>query len=343
MQNQRAMITPRPLSAQPDSWRTELAQAISDPSALLAALKLPESLLESALAASRNFPLRVTQHYLGLIEPGNLRDPLLRQILPMAEELIETPGYVTDPVGDQHADIGYGLLQKYHGRALLVTTGACAIHCRYCFRRAFPYAQEAATRHSDAIPQKLLAMPHVTEVILSGGDPLTLSDQRLMLLLEKLEHIPHLRRLRIHSRLPSVLPSRITPQFTSMLQRTRLHTSLVLHCNHPRELAPALQIPLGGLQQAGITLLNQSVLLRAVNDSVGVLVELSERLYEYGVLPYYLHLLDPVAGSAHFAIPDRQARALHWELRNQLPGYLVPRLVREITGRPSKTPMDQDT
>jgi len=337
------MITPTPLSAQPDSWQTELAQAISDPAALLAAVKLPESLLESALAASRNFPLRVTQHYLKLIEPGNPRDPLLRQILPLAEELIETPGYVTDPVGDQHADLGYGLLQKYHGRALLVTTGACAIHCRYCFRRAFPYAQEAATRHWDAIPQKLLAMPHVTEVILSGGDPLTLSDQRLTQLLEKLEHIPHLRRLRIHSRLPSVLPSRITPQLTDMLQRTRLHTSLVLHCNHPRELAPALQIPLGVLQQAGVTLLNQSVLLRGVNDSVGDLVELSERLYEYGVLPYYLHMLDPVAGSAHFAMPDRQAQALHRELRNQLPGYLVPRLVREITSRPSKTPMDKDT
>jgi EF-P beta-lysylation protein EpmB len=221
----------------------------------------------------------------------------------------------------------------------VVTTGACAIHCRYCFRRHFPYAERSATRDWERIPERLRALPEVKEAILSGGDPLALSDRRLERLFKQLDQIPHLRRLRIHTRLPSVLPSRITPQLVDLLSATRLRSSLVLHCNHPRELSPSLEAGLRKLRQAGVILMNQSVLLRGVNDSAETLGELSESLYAFGVLPYYLHALDPVSGSAHFDVPDQRARELHRKLRNQLPGYLVPRLVRETTGKSSKTPL----
>ncbi len=333
------MITPTPLSAQPDSWQIELARAISDPKALIEALGLPPSLLEAAIASAQVFPLRVTHHYLDLIEPGDPGDPLLRQVLPLADEKTDVPGFTSDPVGDREAALGHGLLQKYHGRALVVTTGACAIHCRYCFRRAFPYTEDAATRHWEQLPQRLALMPQISEVILSGGDPLTLSDHRLARLLGQLAGIPHLKRLRIHSRIPSVLPSRINEALIDMLRHSRLASSLVLHCNHARELSPALLDAASRLRQAGITLLNQSVLLKGVNDSVDTLRDLSEQLYEHGILPYYLHALDPVAGAAHFALPDQRAVALHRELRNRLPGYLVPRLVREHAGEPCKTPL----
>lgn len=334
------MITPTPLSAQHDSWKTELARAICDPAVLLEHLELPSSLLGAARSAAEQFPLRVTGHYLGLIEKGNPHDPLLRQVLPLAEELLDAPGFVSDPVDDHAARQGPGLLHKYRGRALLVTTGACAIHCRYCFRRHYPYAEQTAMRHWDRLPAQLAAMPGVNEVILSGGDPLTLSDRRLQDLMERLGQLPQLSRLRIHSRTPSVLPSRITPQLTRMLAETRLRTSLVLHCNHPRELSGPLANALTGLQQAGVTLLNQAVLLRGVNDSVDTLQQLSEQLFEAGILPYYLHALDRVRGSAHFDVPDARARALHNEMRERLPGYLVPRLVREIPGELSKIPLE---
>lgn len=333
------MITPTPLSAQPDSWQNELAQAISDPATLLEMLDLPQTLLKPALAAARSFPLRVTHHYLGLIRRGDPHDPLLRQVLPLAEELGNSPGYVADPVGDRNAGLGHGLLQKYRGRALIVATGACAIHCRYCFRRDFPYAGETAMRHWHTLPRTLAAMPETSEVILSGGDPLTLSDRRLKGLLDRLNDIPHLRRFRIHSRMPCVVPSRITSSLVDLLTASRLQTSMVLHCNHARELSPALREALGPLKQANVTLLNQSVLLKGVNDSVETLCELSEQLYDHGILPYYLHALDRVTGSAHFDLPDDKARALHRDLQNLLPGYLVPRLVREVAGAPSKTPL----
>jgi EF-P beta-lysylation protein EpmB len=333
------MITPTRVSAQPDSWQTELARAVSDPAELLDALQLPGRLLGPAQAAAREFPLRVTRHYLGLIEPGNHKDPLLRQVLPLGEELIDTPGFVVDPVGDKGADCGPGLLQKYHGRALVVATGACAIHCRYCFRRHFPYTEQSAARHWEQIPERIRGLAGVKEVILSGGDPLTLSDQRLEHLIRQLDRIPHLQRLRIHTRLPSVLPSRVTPHLADLLGSSRLGSSLVLHCNHPRELSPALETALEKLRRAGAILMNQSVLLRGVNDTVDTLQDLSEALYAFGVLPYYLHVLDPVAGSAHFDVPEPRARQLHRRLRNLLPGYLVPKLVREIVGGKSKTPL----
>ena len=319
-------------------WQRELAQAINDPALLLQALQLDPALLPAAQQAAAQFPLRVTQHYLSLIPPGDPQDPLLRQVLPLAAELQPVAGYHTDPVGDTQASSGHGVLQKYQGRALLITTGACAIHCRYCFRRHYPYNTNNALRHWHGMLETLAQQSDVDEVILSGGDPLSLSDQRLNELIQQIEAIPQVQRLRLHTRLPLVLPSRLTNTLIRRLQQCRLHISLVLHCNHPNELAPSLQPGLTALRQVGVTLLNQSVLLAGVNDQAPILKQLSTQLFAYGILPYYLHLLDPVQGAAHFAVPEAQITQLQQSLRAQLPGYLVPRIVREIAGATAKTP-----
>ncbi len=331
------MITPDATILK-SSWQQELAQAISNPEQLLTRLQLDPDLLPAAQAAATQFPLRVTEHYLSLIPPGNPDDPLLRQVLPLADELIAVPGYNTDPVGDTQASGGAGLLHKYQGRALLITTGACAIHCRYCFRRHFPYQADNALRHWQTMLTQLTAQPELTEVILSGGDPLCLSDQRLDTLISQIEAVPHIQRLRLHSRLPLVLPNRLTNTLINRLQRSRLHTSLVLHANHPAELSPVLLPGLRALRRADVTLLNQSVLLAGVNDQTATLKQLSEALFGYGILPYYLHILDPVQGAAHFAVDTATLPQIEAELRAQLPGYLMPRIVREIAGAPSKLP-----
>lgn len=272
--------------------------------------------------------------------PGDPHDPLLRQVLPVAEELVASPGFSTDPVGDMAARAGGGLLQKYRGRALLIATGACAVHCRYCFRRHYPYGDAQPARDDwSPVLDELARRPDITEIILSGGDPLSLSDQRLASLLEGLAALPRLRRLRIHSRLPVVLPARVTTGLVSLLADNRLATSLVLHANHPRELTATLGAALGPLRDAGVTLLNQAVLLAGVNDAAEVLADLSETLFDLGVLPYYLHQLDPVAGAAHFRVGEQRARALHRHLRDTLPGYLLPRLVQEVAGAAAKLPL----
>ncbi len=331
------MITPdAPLLK--SSWQQDLARAISDPAQLLARLNLDSALLSAAQEAAVQFPLRVTEHYLNLIEPGNLQDPLLRQVLPLADEQVPVPGFGTDPVGDAQASSGTGMLHKYQGRALLITTGACAIHCRYCFRRHFPYQADNVLRHWQAMLNQLTARPELTEVILSGGDPLCLSDQRLEAMIRQIEAVPHIQRLRLHSRLPLVLPNRLTNTLVSRLQRSRLQTSLVLHTNHPAELSPALLSGLRALRQADVTLLNQSVLLAGVNDCVATLKQLSEALFAYGILPYYLHVLDPVQGAAHFAVSGSVRQQIATELRARLPGYLLPRMVREVAGAPAKLP-----
>ncbi len=272
---------------------------------------------------------------------GDTNDPLLRQVLPLDAERHEAPGYVADPVGDLAALAGRGLLQKYHGRALLVTTGACAIHCRYCFRREFPYGEQHAGRQAFAAALAAIrADSSITEVLLSGGDPLTLSDRRLAGLLQRLEAIPHVQRVRIHTRLPVVLPERIDAGFLAMWNSLRrLQRVVVIHANHAQELRAAadVQAALGALRASGTTLLNQSVLLRGVNDSIAALEQLSVALFECSVLPYYLHLLDPVRGAAHFDVAADSARRLHAQLTARLPGYLVPKLVREDPGAASKT------
>jgi EF-P beta-lysylation protein EpmB len=318
-------------------WRQELTQAISDPAELLAALGLDQGLLAGAQRASRLFHLRVPHSYVRRMSQGDVHDPLLRQVLPLDSECIEAADYTHDPVGDLDARVAPAVLQKYAGRALLTATGACAVHCRYCFRRHYPYAE--ASQRGDrwqALTEHLMRHQDIYEVILSGGDPLTLSDERLGSLARDLGDIHHLRRLRIHTRLPVVLPSRVDEALLSWLRGCALKTVLVVHVNHAREIDAAVRGALCRLGEAGVVLLNQSVLLRGVNDELSRLIELSEALFEAGVMPYYLHMLDKVQGAAHYAVEEERALALFRGLRRALPGYLVPRLARERAGEPYK-------
>ena len=325
----------------PPAWQQALRDCVCDPEELAECLGLGEKWVEPARRAAARFALRVPRSYLARMRHGDAADPLLRQVLPLDAELCETPGYVADPVGDLAALAGQGLLHKYHGRALLVTTGACAIHCRYCFRREFPYAEQHAGRQAFAgALEAIRADSSISEVLLSGGDPLTLSDRRLARLLAGLEAIPHVRRVRVHTRLPVVLPERIDAEFLAVWNApTRLRRIVVIHANHAQELRDAADVrtALSALQASGSTLLNQSVLLRGVNDSIAALEDLSAALFESGVLPYYLHVLDPVRGAAHFDVPEAEARELHSALTARLPGYLVPKLVREVAGAAAKT------
>lgn len=321
-------------------WHRSLANAIRDPDVLVDRLKLPERLRAAARAAASRFPLLVPESYLQRMRPGDPRDPLLLQVLPIEEECRKAPGFAADPVGDAAARRAPGLLHKYAGRALLITTGSCAVHCRYCFRREYPYQQEPR-RLDDWAPafHAIAADRSLGEVILSGGDPLLLADARLAALFERLSVIPHLRRVRVHSRLPIVLPDRVTPELLALLRGTRLTPLMVVHANHPAEIAGDCRDALVALVQRGITTLNQSVLLRGVNDDVNALTELSERLIDVGVLPYYLHQLDRVRGAAHFEVAESRGQELVDELRRRLPGYAVPRYVRETAGAPSKLPI----
>ena len=327
-------------TCQTSNWRKALSQAVRDPAELLELLALPPELLPAAQQAASQFPLRVPRSFVARMEKGNPADPLLRQVLPLGEELVKTAGFTTDPVGDQEAMVIPGLLHKYSGRVLLVTTAACAIHCRYCFRRHFPYQQaNAATMDWQPALDYIAADPSIHEVILSGGDPLSLSDQRLARLVTQLAAIPHLKRLRLHSRQVIVLPERVDAELLSWLEQCRLQTVLVVHVNHPNEINHDVALALRRLKHSGANLLNQAVLLRGVNDTVEALTSLSERLFEAQVLPYYLHQLDRVQGARHFEVSDARALGLVDELRTRLPGYLVPRLVREQAGKLAKLPL----
>jgi len=321
-------------------WKNQLAQAVRDPQTLINTLELPPELLPGATIAARLFPLRVPPAYLRRIKKGDPNDPLLRQILPINLETEDIQGFCNDPVGDLDAQVTPGLLHKYHGRALWVTTGACAIHCRYCFRRHFPYHEAMATQQNwlNAVDY-LEKHEDIHEIILSGGDPLSLSDNRLFELFGKLESIQHLTTLRIHSRLPIVVPQRITPPLIQALAKTRLRTVFVAHINHANEIDSEVQTAMHRLREIGVTLLNQSVLLKGVNDSTEALRHLSEALFNVHILPYYLHQLDKVRGAAHFAVDNSRAKQLIMSLTDQLPGYLVPRLVFEQAGQLSKTPL----
>lgn len=322
------------------AWQTDLRTAIRDAHQLCRRLGLPASLADAAAGGARQFPVFVPPAYLARIRSGDPHDPLLRQVLPLADETIAAPGFSRDPVADKQATLQPGVLQKYSGRALLVTTGACAIHCRYCFRRHFPYAE---VPHSTAAWDKALktiaADDSISEVILSGGDPLMLVDDRLATLVEKIAAIEHVTRLRVHTRLPVMIPSRVTDELLTWLTGTRLTPVVVIHANHARELDDAVADSLSRLRQASVTLLNQTVLLRGVNDTAAALTTLSERLIEIGVVPYYLHQLDRVAGATHFEVPIEQGRKIMDRLRAQLPGYMVPKYVQEVPGEPSKTPL----
>ncbi len=319
-------------------WQTQLKTAIRDPHQLCHELRLPASQADAAVRASRHHPLLVPWSYLGRIRHGDPNDPLLRQILPVDEELSDVAGFSADPVGDNSSKRTAGLLQKYSGRALMITAGACAVHCRFCFRRHFSFRDSlVAPSYWQVALDAIANDPLLEEIVLSGGDPLVLPDHPLAELLERLDVIPHLKRVRIHTRLPIVIPQRVTDEFLDRLSGLRLAAVVVVHCNHPHELDASVCAALISLVQRGILVLNQSVLLRGVNDDLATLAALSQRLLECRVVPYYLHQLDRVAGAAHFEVPVARGRHLIAQLREALPGYAVPRYVREIAGEASKT------
>jgi EF-P beta-lysylation protein EpmB len=325
----------------PTTWQRELSRAITKPEELLAELQLDPALLRGARAGSEAFALRVTRSFLARMRRGDATDPLLRQVLPLDAELHDTADYVSDPLQEREYTLASNLLKKYSGRALLITTQACAIHCRYCFRREFPYAEQqeetGAARWSAALTA-IAADNSIEEVILSGGDPLSLSDARLQSLTDAIQSIDHVRRLRIHTRQPIVLPSRVDDGLIAWLRGLRLPTVMVVHSNHANEIDNDVRAALARLRGAGLTLLNQSVLLRGVNDDADTLADLSRTLFDAGVTPYYLHLPDRVRGTAHFDLPEAEAQRLVAALTGRLSGYLVPRLVREVPGAASKIP-----
>ncbi len=340
------MITAKPLSSQqnaapaPVRWQQLWRDAIRDPRELLDLLDLPELAARVSDAAAAQFPLRVPRGFAARMRRGDPADPLLRQVLPVDDEDRVVPGFGLDAVGDGAARGGTGVIHKYEGRALLVATGSCAVHCRYCFRRHFPYGDEtaAANQWREALDY-LAADPTISEVLLSGGDPLSLATPKLAEFTRSLAALPHVRRLRLHTRLPVVLPERVDAELLAWLSTLPQQVVVVIHANHAREIDAPVAQALAALRDAGATVLNQAVLLRGVNDEVPALAALSERLFEAGVLPYYLHQLDRVAGTAHFEVPEDRARALHADLAARLPGYLVPRLVREVAGAPAKLPL----
>jgi EF-P beta-lysylation protein EpmB len=334
------MITRSVATVDSLTWQDQLANSIRNPEQLLKLLDLDPSLLDGALKAHQDFPLRVPLPYLQRINKGDPTDPLLRQVLPLGNELLAAPGYSEDPLDEQSANPIPGLVHKYHGRVLLIVSPNCAINCRYCFRRHFPYQDNKPGRNEWQQALSYIANDSsISEVIFSGGDPLAASDKQLKWLTENVAQIDHVKRLRVHTRLPIVIPDRITNSCLQWLTCTRLKTSMVIHSNHPNELDTAVAHALNQLKGAGVTLLNQTVLLSGINDSLPVLQQLSERLFDIGVLPYYLHQLDRINGAAHFEVSDAQAKLLVSELMATLPGYLVPKLVREMPNVKYKAPL----
>jgi EF-P beta-lysylation protein EpmB len=321
------------------AWQSALAQAIDSVQELLHLLEIDRAICEETAAGS-DFPLRVPHSFAARMQPGNINDPLLRQVLPVPAENVITASYLPDPLAEQGSMVLPGLLHKYHGRVLLTLTGACAVHCRYCFRRHFPYSSaNPLAAHRDDVLQYLHSHPEISEVIFSGGDPLVLPDSRLRELAEELAAISHIATLRLHTRLPVVLPERVDEQLLGWIDNHPGRIVIVIHCNHPNEIDPGVAAGLKQLARTGATLLNQSVLLRGINDMPDTLKTLSECLFAAGVLPYYLHQLDRVQGAAHFEVSEARAGEIMQELHAALPGYLVPRLVREIPGLPGKWPL----
>jgi EF-P beta-lysylation protein EpmB len=323
-----------------ETWQQALAGVVRDPKELFKLLELDMEQLPAAIQADKKFALRVPHAFIRRIAKRDWNDPLLRQILPVSEELDFQAGFTADPLDEKSANSRPGLIHKYHGRVLLIVSGGCAINCRYCFRRHFPYTENNPGRQQWPATLEYIARDNsISEVILSGGDPLAASNSLLADLVKQLEAIPHVKTLRVHTRMPIMIPQRIDQECLQWLTGSRLNSVMVVHCNHPNELDEDTGMALSKLKSAGVTLLNQSVLLAGVNDDSQVLRSLSERLFEFGVLPYYLHLLDEVEGAAHFNIDKDTAAALVRELLATLPGYLVPKLVKEYAGAKSKTPM----
>ncbi len=332
------MIPERIQPAAGSDWQGALRDTITSAADLLQLLGLCATEVGLSEQACADFPLKVPRGFAARMRKGDPRDPLLLQVMASARELQTVPGYGTDPVGESGgANPVPGIIHKYHGRVLLITTGSCAVHCRYCFRRHFPYdGQQNSRREWREALRYIEADSGISEVILSGGDPLVLTDRHLQGLVSQVGEIPHVRRLRIHSRLPVVIPERVTEGLLEAILHHRLQTVVVVHSNHPNEVDGAVQTAMAAMRSRDITLLNQAVLLKGINDDPDTLVALSERLCAAGVLPYYLHLLDKVRGAAHFDLPEQYARQLLSQLSARLPGYLVPKLVREVAGAAAK-------
>ena len=333
------MSAPIPLVSVTHSWQDDLRQVITDVDELLSTLQLSRKEVGYSEAACEEFPLKVPKSFVARMKRGDPADPLLLQVLARQDEELSVAGYTDDPVGENsHVLPRKGVVHKYHGRALLIVSGGCAVNCRYCFRRHFPYDDHKNSK-SDwrETLQYVRANSSITEVILSGGDPLVATDAHLAELVAQIAAIPHVQRLRIHTRLPIVIPARITEQLLQAILHPRLQCVVVLHSNHANEINEDVSAAVRSLAEAGVTVLNQSVLLAGINDSVEAQQALSETLFAAGILPYYLHLLDKVSGAAHFDIPETRAREIHAGMSAVLPGYLLPKLVREIAGEASKT------
>ena len=320
-------------------WQKELKQSFTRPEDLLSFLNLPVEKFAQDIKARKLFNMRVPRHFAKLMEKENPNDPLLLQVLPLAQEFLEQVGFVTDPLEEQNNPLP-GLLHKYKSRVLLMFRTGCAVNCRYCFRRHFPYGENAVNKKKllEAL-NYIQSDSQINEVILSGGDPLMADDDALSWFLGECEKITHIKRFRIHSRLPVVIPARITNAFCEMLKQSRLKTIVVFHINHPQEISRELSNACNQLKQAGVLLLNQGVLLKGVNDSVEQQVALAEALFDSNIQPYYLHLFDKVKGASHFHLNDDVAKGIYQGMLSNLPGFLVPKLVREIGGETSKTPV----
>ncbi|MHC9511264.1 EF-P beta-lysylation protein EpmB [Kangiella sp. M94] len=338
---QNLQILPRNDSYwQEREWKKLLSQAISSPFELLSRLNLAIDDLPYTVLPEHQFIQKVPAPFVECMEKNNPYDPLLRQVLAVSDENQEVAGFVPDPLQEQQSEVP-GLLHKYRSRVLVMLSTACAINCRYCFRREFPYQQHQTGRQGwQAIFDYLNAHPEINEVILSGGDPLAVNDSYLKDFIQQLELIPSVVRLRIHTRLPVVIPQRVTQGLIEALTESRLQTVMVLHINHPNEIGELFAKAANRLHQNGIHLLNQSVLLKNINDSSITLAELSEKLFAHHIQPYYLHQLDKVSGTHHFEVNDSEAIKIMQELNSLLAGFLVPKLVREEAGRSSKTPID---
>jgi EF-P beta-lysylation protein EpmB len=317
-------------------WPMQLRHAVRSSAELAQFLELPELATQ---ARHKHFPLVVTHSFMQRMQKRAPDDPLLKQILPTALEDEASERGMLDPVGDQAARASQGLIHKYESRALLMSTSACAVHCRYCFRRNFPYAEEVpkSEQEWEAAFAYIAKHPHIREIILSGGDPLSLSDERLAKLIDRIDHCPQIKYLRIHTRMPVVLPARVSREFLDLLRNAKQNVVMVLHVNHANELRGDCLEALDKLRSLPIQLLNQSVLLRGINDSVETLCDLSEALFAHGILPYYLHRLDKVQGGMHFEVGEEQGMRLIAGMQAKLPGYLVPKFVREDAGASSKT------
>lgn len=326
------------LLAQPPKWRQILRSNFTQWKKLADYLELNEKQKELILPKSHfplNLPLRLAQK----IGKRTLDDPILRQFLPTHAESQTIPAFVEDPVGDSICRRESKLLHKYEGRVLLVCTSACAMHCRYCFRQNFDYDVVDPTFVKEL--EVIANDKSIHEVILSGGDPLSLPDRTLAALLDELDQMPHIKRIRFHTRFPIGIPERIDEAFLSLLKEIRCKVWFVIHANHPLELDQEVMSALKSIQNLGIMILSQAVLLRGVNDDVDTLKLLCETLVDHGILPYYLHQLDRVQGAAHFEVSEEQGHFLIREIAKQLPGYAVPKYVREVSGEPCKRKLNE--